>query len=67
MTNQQDLANQIFDELARLEVTSDQEFYSGLNVEPQSLKLEGRPKVSIVRIFDDYSSVLYKAIKPYMV
>jgi hypothetical protein len=59
--NDQYLADKIFNEFDRLEVSSHQEPYSGLMADHQSLLVEGRPDVVVVKIFDDSAHGLYDA------
>jgi hypothetical protein len=59
MNNRQYLADEIMDELNRLEVSTDNDLYSGLMTEYQSLLVEGNPDVIVIKIYDDYASGLY--------
>ena len=59
MTTQNFLADKIFNEFDRLGVSTNQDSYSGLMCDGQSLLIEGEPDIIVVKIYDDSSSGLY--------
>jgi hypothetical protein len=61
VTNQELLADKIFDEFDRLGVSTHQDAYSGLMAEHQNLLVEGQPDVVVVKVYDDYADGLYNA------
>ena len=63
MTAQEQIADKIFNEFDRLGVSTNQDSYSGLMCDYQSLLKEGEPEVVLVKIYDDQVSALYDAQK----
>lgn len=61
MTEQELLADRIFDEFDRLGVSSNQDPYSGLAANYENLLVEGHPEIVVVKIYDDYADGLYNA------
>lgn len=59
MTNQELLADKIYNEFDRLGVSTNQDAYSGLTASYQNLLVEGHPEVVVVEIYDDYDSGYY--------
>ena len=56
-------ADKIFDRLETLGVSTNQNLFTGLMCDYQSLMVEGAPNVIVVKIYDDYDSGLYDGQK----
>ncbi|MGL5065872.1 MAG: hypothetical protein ACRC62_38380 [Microcoleus sp.] len=63
MTAKEQIADKIFNEFDRLGVSTNQDAYSGLMCDYQSLLKEGEPDVIVVKIYDDQADTLYDAQK----
>ena len=63
MTTQEFLADEIFNELDRIGVSTNQQEYSGLMCDYQSVMIEGSPDAVVVKIYDDHADAMYDGRK----
>jgi hypothetical protein len=59
MNSKERLADEIFNQLDRLNVSTNQDVYSGLMCGYRNLLIEGLPDAVVVEIYDDQAECLY--------